>query len=313
MYIILSISIAGLVVSWTLVRRFTRIWKQRPITASESIVAGIFAWLFIFSLLAWFGGIVLVCIETISSHNILDIGILLFLIMLTGFVLNFIIQSRHELNIYDNFDFWKEAIQFRRSAQRRLDILTLLHQEQNRRNKHAVKDSVSYERKLLQADLDKQKELVTQLALLRNGTIVNMSELWHIQAQSYSLQTIYKKIKDVQIDPEKKRLSFYADFDELDEEQLKDETTVLRLNRQVYDFLQSINAEPWLKPYAPYFGSYFLICRAKRKITDGTEILYPFMKVEVLITELHKLEGSYFNPRKLSEISNLVFNKGAQV
>jgi hypothetical protein len=41
--------------------------------------------------------------------------------------------------------------------------------------------------------------------------------------------------------------------------------------------------------------------------------MYPFMKVGVLISELRTLEGSYFNPRKLSEITTLAFNNGAQV
>jgi hypothetical protein len=41
--------------------------------------------------------------------------------------------------------------------------------------------------------------------------------------------------------------------------------------------------------------------------------MYPFMKVGALVSELRKLEGSYFNPRKLSEITTLAFNSGAQV
>jgi hypothetical protein len=313
MYIVLSIAFVCLAVSWPLLRRYTRIWIKRPITASESIIAGFIAWLFLFSLLAWFGGIVLVIVHTLSFYKFFDIAILFFVLILTGFLTNFIVQSKQELNIDDTVDFLKEAIQFRRSEQRRFDILTLLRQNQNRRNKNAVKDSVSNERRLLQADLDKEKDQETQLSLLRKGTSVDINELWHIQTQSHSLQTLYRKVQDVRIDPEKKRLSLNVDFAELNEEQLKDETTVLRLNRQVYEFFQSIKAEPWLKPYIPYFESYFLICRAKRKIQDGSEIFYPFMKVEALISEWHKLEGTYFNPRKLSEISSLVFNNGAQV
>jgi hypothetical protein len=81
----------------------------------------------------------------------------------------------------------------------------------------------------------------------------------------------------------------------------------------VYDFFQSINAEPWLKPYSQFFESYFLMCRATKNIPGGAELMYPFMKVEALVSELRKLEGSYFNPRKLSEITTLAFNSGAQV
>ena len=89
--------------------------------------------------------------------------------------------------------------------------------------------------------------------------------------------------------------------------------TVLRFNRKVYDFLQSMNSELWLKPFTPLFESYYLMCRARRINKDSTEVFYPFMKVGMLISELQKLEGSYFNPRKLSEIAAVAFNRGAQV
>jgi hypothetical protein len=74
-----------------------------------------------------------------------------------------------------------------------------------------------------------------------------------------------------------------------------------------------MNSESWLKPYSQFFESYFLLCKAKKNNLDGIEQLYPFMKVGVLVEELRKLEGSYFNPRKLSEIAALAFDNGAQV
>jgi hypothetical protein len=277
------------------------------------MVAGTIAWLFLLSLLAWFGGIGLAFVNYIFTHKIIDIGILLFSILLTGFVMHSINQSRYELRLDDTQDFFKEAIQFRRSEQRRLDLLSLMRQGRNHKKRRAVNDSESRQRERLQANLDKGKEQDTQLTLLREGTIIDMNELWHIHTQTHSPYPLYEKVQEVRIDPNKKRLSLYADFPELNEDQLKDETTVLRFNRQVYDFFQSLNAEPWLKPYTPFFESYFLMCRATKIISEGAELMYPFMKVEALVSELRKLEGSYFNPRKLSEITTLAFNSGAQV
>lgn len=313
MYVIFPIALVGLLLTWPLLRRFTRIWIQRPITASESMVAGTIAWLFLFSLLAWFGGIGLTFVNYIFTHKLIDIGILLFSILLTGFVLHSIVQSRYDLRIDDTQDFFKEAIQFRRSEQRRIDLLSLMRQERKQKKRRAVNDSESRQRKRLQANLNKGKELDKQLALLREGNLIDMGEVWRLQTQAHSHNPLYEKIQDIRLDPNKKRLSLYADFPELSEEQLKDETTVLRFNRQVYDFFQSMNAEPWLKPYTPFFESYFLMCRATKKKLDGSELMYPFMKVEASVSELRKLEGSYFNPRKLSEITTLAFNNGAQV
>ncbi len=315
MYIILPIIIVVLVVSWLQLRRLSRIWAQRPVNAYESIIAGIAAWLFLFSILAWLCGIILLCIQVFSSYDITDIMVLIFAILLTGFVLNFYKQSRSELQYDETMDFWKEALQFRRSEQRRLDVLSLMQKERERKQKkkNTAKDSILHERILLQANLDREKEQETQLALLRNGASINLNELWHTHTQTHSSHPLFEKIQEARIDPNKKRLFLHADFSELNEEKLKDDTVVLRLNRQVYDFFQFVNAEPWLKPYTPYYKCYFLICRALKKMPDSTEILYPFMKVEVSVSELRNLEGSYFNPRKLSEIATLTFNGGAQV
>jgi hypothetical protein len=277
------------------------------------MVAGTIAWLFLLSLLAWFGGIGLTLVNCLFTHKIIDIGILFFSILLTSVVMHSIIQSRYEMRLDDTQDFFKVAIQFRRSKQRRIDLLLLMRQGRKHKKGRAVNDSESRQRERLQANLDKEKEQDAQLTLLREGTIIDMSELWRIRTQTHSLYPLYEKVQEVRIDPNKKRLSLYADFPELSEEQLKDETTVLRFNRQVYDFFQSMNAEPWLKPYTPFFESYFLMCRATKKIPEGAELMYPFMKVGVLISELRTLEGSYFNPRKLSEITTLAFNNGAQV
>jgi hypothetical protein len=46
---------------------------------------------------------------------------------------------------------------------------------------------------------------------------------------------------------------------------------------------------------------------------DAENILYPFMKVGAPVSELHKLDGLYFNPRQLSEITVLAVNNGTQV
>ncbi len=313
MYVIFPIALVGFLLTWPLLRRFTRIWIQRPISASESMLGGTIAWLFLLSLLAWFGGIGLTFVNYIYDHKIIDIGILLFSILLTGFVMNYLNKSRYELHIDDTQDFFKEALQFRRSEQRRLDLLSLIRRERKHNKKRVVNNSESRQRERLQANLDKEKEQDTQLTLLRKGVTIDMSELWRIHTQTHSPHPLYEKIQEVRIDPNKKRLSLSADFPELSEEQLKDETTVLRFNRQVYDFFQSMNAEPWLKPYAPFFKSYYLMCRATKIIPEGAEVMYPFIKVGVLVSELRKLEGLYFNPRKLSEITTLAFNSGAQV
>jgi hypothetical protein len=228
--------------------------------------------------------------------------------------LNFFIRSRYELGLDDTQDFIKEALQFRRSAQRRLDVLALIQQRQGQKGKTVTKaDPESLQRVRLQATLSKEKEFENQLALLKEETTVDISEIWREHAKMHAKDTMYAKVQEARIEPKRKRLSLSADFPELNKAQLEDETTILRLNREVYDFLQSLHTQPWLKHYATFYESYYLMCRAMRISEDGTEVFYPFMKVGVLVFELLKLEGSYFNPRKLGEITTLAFHNGAQV
>ena len=314
MYLILPITLTVLAFTWLLLRKFTLIWVDRPITYAESIIAGIVAWVFLFSIVAWLAGMVLTMLHYISSHDIKDIRVVTVAVVLTGYGTFFIIRSRSAFGIEDTEDYLKEAIQFRRSGQRRLDLISLMQQRQKRRRKSvAGNDPESLQRARLQADLSKGKELDAQLSLLREGTTVDISEMWHTQTKLHSFHPFCEKIQESRIEPNRKRFSLLIDFPEVHEEQFQDETTVLRFNRQVYDFLQSMNAESWLKPFTPFFESYFLICRAARINKDNTEVFYPFMKAGILVSELLKREGLYFNPRKLSEIAAIAFNNGAQV
>jgi len=265
-------------------------------------------------MLFWFGGIVLTLLEFLSSHDSTDLWVVIFSSLITAFGIPFFLRSRSEFGLDDTQDYIKEAIQFRRSGQRRLDLISLMQQRQRRRRKLvAGNNPESLQRARLQANLSKVKELDAQLALLREGTTIDISEIWYMQPKMHSLHPFYEKVQEARIEPNRKRFSIFIDFPEFNEIQFKDEMVVLRFNRQVYDFFQSLYSESWLKPYAPFFESYFLMCRAKRMNKDQSEVFYPFIKVGILVSELRKLEGFYFNPRKLSEIATVAFNQGAQV
>ena len=314
MYLILPITFTVLAFTWLLLRKFTHIWVDRPITFVESFIAGFAAWVFLFSIPLWLGGMVLTLRDFISSHRNIEIWEVIISALLTGCITFFFLRSKSAFGIDDTLDYLKEAIQFRRSGQRRLDLISLMQQRQRKRHKHvAGNDPESLQRARLQADLSKGKELDAQLSLLRDGTTVDMIEMWHAQTKLHSSHPFCEKVQESRIEPNRKRFSLLIDFPEIHEEQFKDETTVLRFNRQVYDFLQSMNAESWLKPFAPFFESYFLICRAARINKDNAEVFYPFMKAGILVSKLRSLEGFYFNPRKLSEIAAIAFNHGAQV
>ena len=79
----------------------------------------------------WFGGMVLTLFEFLSSHDTLDIWAIIFSTLVTGFGAIFFSDQDLHLDIDDTKDYLKEAIQFRRSAQSRLDLISLMQQRQN--------------------------------------------------------------------------------------------------------------------------------------------------------------------------------------
>jgi len=314
MYIFLPTVLAVMLVSWLLLRRLARTWIERPPSAGEAFVNGAIAWIFIVSLLSWFAGILLLLSDFLSNHETTDILILIFVLMLTGYGFDFYFRSGTDTGVDDTADFIKEELQFRRSSQRRLDVLALmeLRKAQRERTK-GVPDPLADERSRLQADLNKGKDLENQLALLRENTPVDILETWRTKIKARSPHPLYEKVDEARLDPDRKRLILSATFPHFDETQFADESAILRFNRQVYDFFQSVNNEPWLKPYGPFIEGYLLLCRTERPAQRGEPILYPFMKVNILITDLRRLEGTYFNPRRLGDISLLAFNNGAPV
>jgi hypothetical protein len=314
MYVIFPIVLAVFVLTWIQLRRFTVIWIDRPPSIPESIISGICAWLFLLSIVAWFGGIVFLLIQFLGAHNTKDIWVLIFCVLVTGYGADFFLRARSDFSTRDTQDYLKEAIQFRRSAQSRLDVISYIQARRSRQNRSGK--SVTHEaleRARLKVSLSKGKELDTQLDLLRAGTSIDVSELWLAQMKTRSAHPFYQKVSEAKIDPNRKRLSFHINFEDLTEDLLKDEMNVLRLNRQVYDFFQTLNTEPFLKPYVLFFDSYFILCRAVRIDKNHAEVFYPFMRVGILIADLRKLEGFYFNPRKLTDIAAVAFNNGAQI
>lgn len=314
MYVLFPIVLVVFVLTWIQLRRFTTIWIDRPPSIPESIVSGICAWLFLLSAVVWFGGIVYLFVQFVRVHNTTDLWVLIFCALVTGYGGDFFLRAGSDFSTKDTQDYLKEAIQFRRSAQSRLDVIAFM--KERRRKHHRPGGKVSpevVERERLKASLSKVKELDTQLELLRAGTSIDISELWLTQMKTRQGHTFYQNVSEAKIDPNKKRFSLHLNFEELTEDLLKDEMNVLRFNRQVYELFQSLNAEPFLKPYAQFFDSYFLLCRAVRTDKKNNEVFYPFMRVGIFIADLRKLEGFYFNPRKLTEIAAVAFNNGAQI
>jgi len=297
---------------WFILRRFLYLWKNRQSSAFESVLTGFCAWIMVVTV----GAVVCIIFYSgwkslfvYSSENVLTFT----LAALTCAVLLAVLRiNRSEFELDDMLDFLKEALMFRRSEKRRVDLIEVMKiREGRKRTDRAIE--IELAKVKLEAELRKEKEIELQLKLLSGGTKVDITNIWRQNVGSHGEQSIFAKVIEAVIEPNYKRLSIVVDFRDLSEEKLKDDMLVLRFNREVYEFLQSLRYEGWLKRYSNFFDHYFLVCRAIKRNMEDEEFLYPFLRLSVSIEKLKELEGKYFNPRKLGELGGLIFDGGKEL
>ena len=89
--------------------------------------------------------------------------------------------------------------------------------------------------------------------------------------------------------------------------------SVFRLKQGLYDMLQALNSEPWLKPYAEFFGKIKVVCHRTDTDTFGLPVQQPFFSVEIGKTELSQRESKLFVATELDKIATVVFNQGKPI
>ena len=65
-------------------------------------------------------------------------------------------------------------------------------------------DPEALQRLRLRADLNKGKELDIQLELLREGKIIDITEVWRTKAKSRVVPSLYEKVDEARVDPNHK-------------------------------------------------------------------------------------------------------------
>jgi hypothetical protein len=258
------------------------------------------------ALIVWAAGIILTGVDLLNAYTGENIWTLIVAFSLTAFFAHLIFRTRSEMEYDDTFDFIREMLQFRRSAQHRLSVIDLIQQrrKQNRHAHAAMGTSGALEYAKLQFQLAHSQDAA--------GQTIDLTEPWKAASEKYATHAFYSCIQEVKIDPARKRLMLILNLYEYYEETFADESAELKLFRQTYDFLQSIRNDLRLKPYAEFVDSIYMIYRRIKRIGQE-ELLYPFFKAGILIDDLKNYEGAYFNPRKLSTIAAIAFHKGDQV
>lgn len=314
MYIFLSITVLVFLFLWGVLRHYTRTWVQRQMTAPESIVAGIAAWLFVFVLIGWGVELVYVAIKLFTLFDMADLWALILGIAFTGYCLEFVFSTRSELVLDETIDFIKEALQFRRSAQQRITVLELLKQRRQERKQRKKTTRQDIERDEVKARLNQERAALSIAEDLKAGKTVSLTSLWKALPAKYVNHQFYDAITEIKIDPHRKQLMIMLDLPAYNEVSFeKDEVAEVKLYREIYDFLVLIQDDPRLRTYTQFFESVYLLGRRISRGIGGEEFFTPFIKVGARLDEIRETLGTYFNPRKLPTIAAVAFKKGLPV
>ncbi len=178
---------------------------------------------------------------------------------------------------------------------------------------HTDPDRAMKELEQLRAQGIRSVHLQTELASLKAGQIVDITDSWKLNCLKRKPHPLCDQISDVKIDSVQKALSFRIDYPEISLERLRDSVFIFQLKQDLYDALQAIDTEEWMKPYAPFYERMKLSCFATEVDDFGNWHPYRFMNLEIEVAELRKRVGKFFNVGELNQIARLEFNDGAKI
>ncbi len=287
--------------------------------------SGMLAWLFA---LTGFGWIVLtfyLIADFLLAGTLGNLFVLMFIGMASGYAY----LSKEMLDVTNVMHFIRAALSFRGYASQILFIEEELDKKRIRDVHRETSDTpfpaFPKEKSLLSdqeigrlraevlASKDQPRRsahLEDELQNLTSGQTIDVTDGWRISTFDRSLHDLYAHVVSIAIEPAAGRLSCMIDIRDASGPKLRDPIAVFHLKQDLYDFLQVLNTDPWIKPYSEFFDRIGITCRGIESDSFGQDSLYPFLKVEIARRELLQREGIFFNAADLHKISTITFNDG---
>ncbi|MEK6755668.1 MAG: hypothetical protein AABZ02_05910 [Bacteroidota bacterium] len=311
--------------TYLLLRKLSQLALARGPQQWEVTVAGLLSWLFILSCAGW------VLLTLFLLYDLLVRGTLgnMFILMFIGLASGLVFQFKEVLDVVTVWDFFKTALSFRPYAPQPLHFGEELDKKNirdvYRKTSNKPFPTVRKEKPLLTeeevarlrqevpalADRPTQSaRLKEELQQLKAGQTVDISDQWKIYTFERSSHDFYERISRLTIDPAPRTLSFRLDIQNATEHYLQDSVFVFQLKQDLYQLLQVLNTDPWLKPYSNFCDHIAATCYGIEADSFGLVQHYPFLHISVARKELFQREGEFFNAADLHKISSLTFNNG---
>ncbi|MBI3005948.1 MAG: hypothetical protein HYY49_11135 [Ignavibacteriales bacterium] len=311
---------------WYLLRLLREAWGKKLLPGWFTYVGGVLAWITIVSLAGPVWAVIdlfSIIMERPDLGVGLEIGTLFILISIVAKVL---IDYPEILDYARVQPFLLASLKFEHYTRKRDDIfeeldkhvIAQIHREQTGKEipagkpqrkfiPHTDPEQALREVERLRAQPLRSVHLKAELDQLKAGEVTDITDTFKLNAAKHPTHDFYQLASEVKITPVEKLLSFKLVFPNVNSQTAFDADRVFRLKQGIYDLLQALRSEIWLKPYQEYFSNLRVVCHRTDTDTFGLPIEKPFFSVEIAVAELVQREGKLFVATELDKIATVTF------
>lgn len=310
-------------VLWALLRLGREAWGKNMLPGWLTPVGGVVAWSAVLSLAGPFIAIARLFLRFMKRPDVAA-GYEFGGIAILGSLVAKVLIDHPEILDYDRVQpFLFACLKFQRYGQKRDDIFAELEQQEIRsiykeqtgkelRFESEEKGIPSITPEQARTMLEESRKVNPRSAHLKaevdqllQGKETDISEALMINSMKAMRHALYKEITELKIDPSVKTLRFKVRFPELKAGVELTADRLFRIKQDLYDALQFLNMEHWMKPYAGFVETFDVTChRVEMDSFDMPEPI-PFMRVEIPTAELRRRETSIFIATELNKIAKV--------
>jgi hypothetical protein len=288
--------------------------KRTSINTSpfKKIIAGIFSWIFFLSTAAWmmlFGDTLAAWLTSPEDGQFLSILISI-AIFLCVYILSLRPSAPYPVTEFLVFALASLSFQSEASVSTNKLIMFLRKRAFDQFLKEVQPDTqnqITQQRENLIEHLHHQQTATDGLKQLENGTAVDIIDANKPFPTIFSRHPFFKYLKRLTINPQDRKAHLQLVYSQILEGAQLNAAARSPFLRQVYDFVQAIAHEAFMRRYAPFFDTISLTL-LKSLVVDTTKTIEePIFLLEISTTMLNKIESTYFNPSKFDTIATIRF------
>lgn len=308
---------------WALLRLGREAWGKNMLPGWSTPVGGVVAWGAMLSLSGPFIAIARLFLR-VMKHPDVAAGFEFGGIAILGSIVAKVLIDHAEILDYDRVQpFFFACLKFQRFGAKRDNIFAELEQQEIRAiYKEQTGKELRFEsekkkipsltpeqaRNLLEESRKtnpRSAHLKMEIDQLLQGKETDISDAFTINSMKVTRHDLYKEFSELKIDPSVKTLRFKVRFHDLRPGVELTAERLFRVKQDLYDALQCLNMEHWMKPYAGFVETFDVTCHRVEMDSFNMPEPVPFMRVEMPTAELRQRENTIFIATELNKIAKV--------